>query len=259
MSTSSQTIHGSLPPNSRVTRFNVLAQLVMTRLPVAIDPVKEILSMPGCSVIIGPRLSSPLRHCTTPGGKNRVASSASFRSQYGVNGEGFTMTVFPVYTAGTIFPTAKSTGKFHGTIAPATPIGVYLWMILRSSVSSMVCVGISMPVSPRTHVIAMPTSTVDWDRGLPCSMVRVLENPSALASIASAYAWSAARRSSKEVFDHVLNAARAAWTALSRSSCVATGTSGLGSVVAGLLLWRVTEVEVNSLFMTLWNVCATDS
>lgn len=35
---------------------------------------------------------------------------------------------------------------------------------------------------------------------------------------------------------------------------MATGTSGLGSVVAGLIPWRVVAVDVNSLLMTLWNV-----
>lgn len=106
-STSSQTIAGSLPPlvvqvsmhlpgfrehldglthNSRVTRFSVLLQLSITRFPVAVEPVKLILSMPGCPVIHGPKLSSPLRTWKTPGGKKRCASSPNLRPQYGVNG-----------------------------------------------------------------------------------------------------------------------------------------------------------------------------
>lgn len=81
ISTSSQIIAASLPPSSRVTRFSVFAQLAMTLRPVTDDPVKLILSMPGCSVIRGPRSSPPLRAWTTPGGKWGIASSASFKSQ----------------------------------------------------------------------------------------------------------------------------------------------------------------------------------
>ena len=47
ISTSSQIIAASFPPSSSVTRFNVLAQLSITSLPVAMEPVKLILSMPG--------------------------------------------------------------------------------------------------------------------------------------------------------------------------------------------------------------------
>jgi hypothetical protein len=42
-----QTMAGSFPPSSRVTRFNVLLALSITFLPVAVEPVKLILSMPG--------------------------------------------------------------------------------------------------------------------------------------------------------------------------------------------------------------------
>lgn len=108
-STSPHTIAGSLPPlsaqsvsqkqalqtkhiqdsvtyNSNVKRFSVPLQLSMTRLPVAVEPVKLTLSTPGCSVSRGPRSSPPLSAWTTPAGKNRRASSASLRLQYGVNG-----------------------------------------------------------------------------------------------------------------------------------------------------------------------------
>lgn len=46
-STSSQIIAGSFPPNSSVTRLSVGAAAAMTFLPVAIDPVKAILSISG--------------------------------------------------------------------------------------------------------------------------------------------------------------------------------------------------------------------
>lgn len=56
--------------NSRVTLFSVLLALCITNLPVVVEPVKLILSIPGWLVSHGPRLSSPLRDWTTPGGKN---------------------------------------------------------------------------------------------------------------------------------------------------------------------------------------------
>ena len=106
ISTFLHTIAGSLPPSSRVILFRVLLALSITFFPVAVLPVKEILSMPGWAVSQGPKLSSPERAWITPGGKNCWASSANFRSQYGVNGEGLRMIVFPVRIAGPIFPHA---------------------------------------------------------------------------------------------------------------------------------------------------------
>lgn len=103
MSTSEHTIAASLPPlscvsqfsasrgwrstySSRVTRFSVLAQLCITLMPVAVEPVKLTFCTPGWAVSQGPRLSLPLRAWTTPGGKNCCASSTSLRPQYGVKG-----------------------------------------------------------------------------------------------------------------------------------------------------------------------------
>lgn len=81
ISTSSHTMAASLPPSSRTHRFSVLAQLSATLLPVGMEPVKVIMSMPGWLVIQGPRLSSPLRTWKTPGGKIDIPISPSFRSQ----------------------------------------------------------------------------------------------------------------------------------------------------------------------------------
>jgi len=53
------------------------------------------------------------------------------------------MIVFPVRTAGEIFPAARLMGKFQGTIPTTTPRGVYLVMTWRSSVSSVISSGSS--------------------------------------------------------------------------------------------------------------------
>lgn len=130
--------------SSRVTRFKVGAAAAMTLFPVAADPVKEILAIPGCLVIHGPRFSSPPRACTTPGGKKSCASSATLRILYGVYGEGLTITVFPQISDDATLPRARKTGKFQGTIAPTTPSGKYFVVTLTFSSSCVVYSGISM-------------------------------------------------------------------------------------------------------------------
>ena len=72
--------------SSKVIRLSVLEHDSITFFPVAVDPVKEILSMSGWEVIHGPRLSSPETALITPGGKKCWASSTILRPQYGVNG-----------------------------------------------------------------------------------------------------------------------------------------------------------------------------
>jgi len=86
----------SLPPSSSVTRLSVCAALAMTRLPVATDPVKEILSMSGCSVIHAPSALPPASTLTTPAGKCSRAISPSNKVERGVYGEGLSTMVLPV-------------------------------------------------------------------------------------------------------------------------------------------------------------------
>src|SRR6266849_7538405 len=60
---------------------------------------------------------------TPAGSPHSFAYSANFRSDSDVFDAGLTMTVLPHARAGAIFHTASISGKFHGTIAPTTPIG----------------------------------------------------------------------------------------------------------------------------------------
>ena len=83
-STSSSTMAASLPPSSSVMRLSVAAALAMTRLPLATEPVNEILSMPGCSLIHCPQSSPPASTLTTPGGKIGCSSSPSLSVDSGV-------------------------------------------------------------------------------------------------------------------------------------------------------------------------------
>lgn len=73
--------------------------------------------------------------------------------------DGLRMTTFPVKIAGAIFPAATKRGKFQGTMAAATPKGVYLVKIVCFSLSSMISSGSSMEAMPLNHAIAAPVST----------------------------------------------------------------------------------------------------
>ncbi len=95
-STSSSTIAASFPPSSSVTRFRFEEALARTFLPVATDPVNEILSMSGCPVIHGPRSLPPATVLSTPGGRMSREISPIFKVVKGVFGDGFCTAVLPV-------------------------------------------------------------------------------------------------------------------------------------------------------------------
>ena len=44
-------------------------------------------------------------------------------AEYGVSGAGFSITLQPAASAGVIFDRLSMNGKFHGVIAPTTPMG----------------------------------------------------------------------------------------------------------------------------------------
>jgi hypothetical protein len=92
--------------------------------PTAVEPVKAIFAMPGCSTIAAPVSPKPVRMLTTPGGN--PASWTSCPSRIAVSGvcsAGFRITVHPAASAGAIFHAAIRSGKFHGMICPQTPTG----------------------------------------------------------------------------------------------------------------------------------------
>src|SRR6478672_5320515 len=61
---------------------------------------------------------------STPAGRpHSFAYSANFSSDSDVFDAGLITTVLPHASAGAIFQTASISGKFHGVIAPTTPIG----------------------------------------------------------------------------------------------------------------------------------------
>src|SRR5688500_9453066 len=116
---------GDLPPSSSDTFLSVFAARAMIDFPTFVDPVNAIESMRGWSTIALPtRAPSPGMTFSTPGGRPASrAYSANLRRDSEVFDAGLMTTVLPHASAGAIFQTASIRGKFHGVIAPTTPIG----------------------------------------------------------------------------------------------------------------------------------------
>ena len=194
-------------------RFKSFEADSITRLPVAVDPVKVILSMSGCAVSIGPSASPPVMTLSTPGGNTPAINSAILKVASGVNGDGFSTIVQPDNKAGTIFCTAISTGKFQGTIPPTTPTGTRRVRLRRVALSSLIFSSRFSIGSARLMPTQPAISPVACACGLPCSLVSRRISSSLFALIASAILAKQARRSSMLVFFQVANALRAAATA----------------------------------------------
>ena len=121
---SANTITGDLPPSSRDTFFKFPEACIMIFRAVAEEPVKAILSTPGCSASAAPVLPSPVTMLTTPGGNPACSKSSPNNSVLmGVCSAGLKTQVQPAAKAGASFHAAITKGPFHGTICATTPIG----------------------------------------------------------------------------------------------------------------------------------------
>ena len=115
---------GLLPPSSSVSRLSDSPHLAPISRPTAVEPVKAILSTPGCSTSAAPVAPSPATTLTTPSGIPASAASSATRSAVsGVCSAGFSTVVHPVASTGESFQIAISSGKFQGMIWPQTPTG----------------------------------------------------------------------------------------------------------------------------------------
>jgi hypothetical protein len=130
---------GSLPPSSSVTRFMSLAQAAMIFLPVATEPVKEILRTASALTMWVPTLkpwwSAPETMLKTPGGKTSLISSATRAPVSGVYGDGLCTKVLPQVMLGAHFWIEVNIGKFQGVMPPTTPMGLRTATTLKSSSS----------------------------------------------------------------------------------------------------------------------------
>ena len=123
---SASTMLGDLPPHSSETflRFDCAASCI-TALPVAVEPVNAMQSTSMCAASAVPAgWPKPGTTLNTPGGRPAsIASSATRSAVSGDFSEGLSTSELPLASTGPIFQDAINSGKFHGTMAPTTPIG----------------------------------------------------------------------------------------------------------------------------------------
>ena len=117
--------------------MSVSAAAFSTSTPVSREPVSVITRTSGWRTIRSPTVPPPpWTMLTTPFGMPASASSSTKRSaSAGVSVAGLSTTVLPQTSAGISFQDGIATGKFHGVIAPTTPIGwrTLMFHLSRSS------------------------------------------------------------------------------------------------------------------------------
>ena len=124
-SASSRMMFGDLPPSSWLTRLTVGAARLATSMPARVEPVNEIMSMSGCSLMAAPTSGPrPLTRLNTPlGTPASCRISAKISADDGVNSDGFRIMVQPAASAGATLQAIWFSGQFHGVIMPMTPTG----------------------------------------------------------------------------------------------------------------------------------------
>ncbi len=96
----------------------------MIRRPVPVWPVNATRRTSGCATSASPVSGPPVTTLSTPGGRPASpASSATRRVVSGVVSAGLATTVLPAASAGPTLLASRVSGKFHGVIAPTTPMG----------------------------------------------------------------------------------------------------------------------------------------
>ncbi len=200
------------------------------------DPVSATLRISGWVTIASP-VPCPRTTFTTPSGSPpSISASMQRRVDSGVVEDGFSTTALPAAMAGAILLAASVRGKFHGTMAPVTPIGrrstsPYVVVSGRDTYSPWILSARSanQPMfSPKRRASIRDSRIV-----LPCSAVRTGAISSTLPSMWAAASWRMRARSFGASRDHPCCALAAALAARSTSSAPPLGTSSTTSPVAG--------------------------
>ena len=126
MSASSKISNGALPPSSSASFFMVSAHWRYSRLPTAVDPVKDSTRTFGLRHITSPASAARVVVTTlnTPAGTPAsCASLAMARAQSGVSAAGLATMVQPAASAAPTLRVSMAIGKFQGVMATATPQG----------------------------------------------------------------------------------------------------------------------------------------
>ena len=108
--TSAQTMNGSLPPISRLTRATRSAQAAAIRLPVSTEPVKATQSTRSSATIAAPTSPAPATQVDDAGRQVVEAAGASIRVESGVSSEGLQTVALPAASAGASFQASSSSG-----------------------------------------------------------------------------------------------------------------------------------------------------
>ena len=108
--TSAQTMNGSLPPISRLTRAIRSAQAAATFLPVATEPVKATQSTSSSADDRGADVAGPGEQVDDARPAGARSSGASIRVESGVSSEGLQTVVLPAASAGASFQASSSSG-----------------------------------------------------------------------------------------------------------------------------------------------------
>src|ERR1700712_2812040 len=125
ISAPSNTPTGACPPSSKPSFFTPTAACWYRILPPSGDPVKPTKRTAGCSHNTLPIADElPVIMLNTPFGTPAFSASATSASAVsGVSLAGLSTTVQPAASAGETLRVIIEHGKFHGVIAPQTPIG----------------------------------------------------------------------------------------------------------------------------------------
>ena len=122
-SASANTTQGLLPPSSMLNFFSPAPRTM--RLPVAVEPVKEIARTSGCWQSGSPASTPvPCTTLSTPAGM--PASSASSPRRAAESGDSsliLSTAVLPKASAGATFQVAVMKGTFQGEMSAHTPTG----------------------------------------------------------------------------------------------------------------------------------------
>ena len=120
------TMTGALPPSSSETLVTLSAAAFMIFLPTSVEPVMvtmEILGLEASALPVS--APDPVMTLMTPLGRDDFSTIlANSYAPLGQSDDALSTTVQPAMSAGATLRPMRNSGKFHGMIWPATPMGI---------------------------------------------------------------------------------------------------------------------------------------
>ena len=127
-------------------------------MPARVEPVKVIMSMPGCTDMASPTEGpSPLTRLNTPAGTPASCRISATRMAFsGAISEGLSTMVQPAARAGATLHMIWLMGQFQGVIMPTTPTGSCTMPVVPRTLSN------SNSLSTCRVCFRCPAPTVAW-------------------------------------------------------------------------------------------------